>query len=185
MENSRSVRLAAGTVAAVADLSTTVKVAEADTPPAIKKRPLGPKKYGLTNKTLALREFLNMRFPSLVWILWLAGATSLCGQRTSFQQREELSVEQRVVVLEEQLAARSEDVKNLLSDVDALKGELKTVREQAKSAEDLSKSNQDRVDQISGIGRMILGAVAFLIGAIVTQFVSKIMSVRRPRIVEP
>jgi hypothetical protein len=106
--------------------------------------------------------------------LWLAGAASLCGQRTSFQQREEFSVEQRVVQLEERLAARSEDVKNLLGDVDALKGELKTVREQAKSAEDLSKSNQDRVDQISGIGRLILGAVAFLIGAIVTQFVSKL-----------
>jgi hypothetical protein len=168
------------------EISRSVRL-EADTPRAIKKSRVSPKKYGLTNKTLAfqIRERLNMRSPSLVWILWLAGAASLCGQRTSFQQREELSLERRVVLLEEQLAARSEDVKNLLSDVDALKGELKTVREQAKSAEDLSKSNQDRVDQISGIGRMILGAVAFLIGAVVTQFVSKIMSVRGPRIVEP
>jgi uncharacterized protein (UPF0335 family) len=128
---------------------------------------------------------MNMRFPSLVWIVWLAGAASLCGQRISFQEREELSYEQRVVRLEEQIAARSQDVKNLLNDVAGLKGELKTVREQAKSAEDLSKSNQDRVDQISGIGRVILGAVAFLIGAIVTQFVSKIMSERRPGIVGP
>ena len=126
-----------------------------------------------------------MRFPSLVWILWLAGAAFLRGQGSSFQQREELNYEQRVVLLEEHMAARSEDVKNMLSDVAALKGELKTVREQAKSAEDLSKTNQDRVDQISGIGRMILGAVAFLIGAIVTQFVSKIMPMRRPRIVGP
>jgi hypothetical protein len=126
-----------------------------------------------------------MRLLSLVWILWLAEPALLRGQGTSFQQQEELRYQQRVVLLEEQLAARSEDVKNLLSDVTALKGELKTVREQAKSAEDLSKSNQDRVDQISGIGRGILGAVAFLIGAIVTQFVSKFMSVRRPRIVGP
>ena len=126
-----------------------------------------------------------MRFRSLVYILWLAGAALLCGQGTSFQQREELSYEQRVVLLEDQLAARSEDVKNVLSDVGALKDELKNVREQAKSAEDLSKSNQDRVDQISGIGRLILGAVAFLIGAIVTQFVSRLMSVRKPRIVGP
>ena len=73
----------------------------------------------------------------------------------------------------------------MLSDIAALKDELKTVREQAKSADDLSISNQDRVDQISGIGRVILGAVAFLIGAIVTQFVSKFMSARRPRIVGP
>jgi uncharacterized protein HemX len=126
-----------------------------------------------------------MRFPTLVWILWLAGAAFLRAQGSSFQQREELRYEQRVALLEEQIAARSEDVKNVLSDVAALKEELKTVREQAKSAADLSKSNQDRVDQISGIGRLILGAVAFLIGAIVTQFVSRFMSVRRPRIVGP
>ncbi|MGA3241489.1 MAG: hypothetical protein ABSG03_34950 [Bryobacteraceae bacterium] len=126
-----------------------------------------------------------MRFSSLLWVLWLAGATLLSGQGSSFQQREDLSYQQRVVQLEEQMAARSEDVKNMLSDIAALKDELKTVREQAKSADDLSISNQDRVDQISGIGRVILGAVAFLIGAIVTQFVSKFMSARRPRIVGP
>jgi hypothetical protein len=126
-----------------------------------------------------------MRLPSLLWILWLAGAASLSGQGSSFQQREELSYQRRVELLEEQVAARSEDVKNMLSDIAALKSELKSVREQAKSADDLSKSNLDRVDQISGIGRAILGAVAFLIGAIVTQFVSKLMSVRRPRIVGP
>ncbi len=126
-----------------------------------------------------------MRLPYLVWILWLAAAPFLCGQSANFQQREELSYEQRVVALEEHMAARSEDVKNMLGDIMSLKAELKNVREQAKSAEDLSKSNQDRVDQISGIGRLILGAVAFLIGAIVTQFVSKLMSVRRPRLVRP
>jgi hypothetical protein len=125
-----------------------------------------------------------MRFLSLM-ISWLAGATLLCGQGVSFQQREELSYQQRVGLLEQQMAAGSEDVKNMLSDIAALKEELKTVREQAKSADDLSMTNQDRVDQISGIGRVILGAVAFLIGAIVTQFVSKFMSVRRPRIVGP
>ena len=66
-----------------------------------------------------------MRFPSLVCILWLAGAAFLCGQGASFQQREELSYEKRVVLLEEQLAARSEDVKKVLSDVAALKDAIR------------------------------------------------------------
>ncbi len=119
-----------------------------------------------------------MRFPLLIWIVWLAGTLSLCAQG-SFQQREELSTEARVSELEQRLAARSEDVKNLMGDIAILKGELKTVREQARSAVDLSKSNQDRLDQFSGIGRLILGSVAFLIGAIVTQLVSKWMAGRR------
>ncbi len=128
-----------------------------------------------------------MRLPSLLWIL--IGSLGACiTQRPRVQlsaaRRYKLTI-QRVELLEEQVAARSEDVKNMLGDIMSLKAELKNVREQAKSAEDLSKSNQDRVDQISGIGRLILGAVAFLIGAIVTQFVSKLMSVRRPRIVGP
>jgi hypothetical protein len=119
-----------------------------------------------------------MRFPLLVSIVWVAWACSLRAQGSSFQQREVLSTEARVSQLEERLAARSEDVKNLLGDIAVLKTELKTVREQAKSAEDLSKSNQDRLDQFSGIGRLILGSVAFLIGSIVTQFVSKWMAGR-------
>jgi hypothetical protein len=126
-----------------------------------------------------------MRLQYFAWILWLAATPLLRGQSANFQQREELSYEQRVVVLEEHMAARSEDVKDMLGDIASLKAELKNVREQAKSAEDLSKSNQDRVDQFSGIGRLILGAVAFLVGAIVTQFVSKLMSVRRLRVVRP
>ncbi len=120
-----------------------------------------------------------MRFPLLICIVWLAGTRSLCAQGNSFQQREELSTEARVSELEQRLAARSEDVKNLLGDIAILKGELKTVREQARSAVDISKSNQDRLDQFSGIGRLILGSVAFLIGAIVTQLVSKWMAGRR------
>jgi|HubBroStandDraft_1064217.scaffolds.fasta_scaffold596970_2 hypothetical protein len=59
MEISRSVRLAAGTVAAVAALSTIVKVAKADTPPDIKKSRLGLMKYGLANGTLASQERLK------------------------------------------------------------------------------------------------------------------------------
>ena len=119
-----------------------------------------------------------MRFPVLVWFVWLARAWSLCAQANGFQQREELSTEARVAQLEARVAARSEDVKNLLADLAILKSELKTVREQAKSAADLSKSNQDRLDQFSGIGRLVLGSAAFLIGAIVTQLVSKWMAGR-------
>jgi hypothetical protein len=126
-----------------------------------------------------------MSFPRLLSLFWLTTATFLYGQGIGFQQREELSYQRRVAQLEEQLAARSEDVKTAMGDISALKSELKNIREQAKSAEDLSKSDQDRIDQISWIGRLILGAVAFIVGAIVTQFVSKLMATRTPRLVRP
>jgi|HubBroStandDraft_1064217.scaffolds.fasta_scaffold790310_1 septal ring factor EnvC (AmiA/AmiB activator) len=107
----------------------------------------------------------------------------LSAQRAGFQEREELNIQQRVDRLEERFSARSEDVKNMTDDLNSLKTEIKTVREQAIAAKTLSESNRDRLDQITWIGRLILGAVAFLIGVIVTQFVSKFMATRRPRMV--
>ncbi len=119
-----------------------------------------------------------MSFRAGVAVLFLSGLPYLSAQARAFQQQEQLHAERRVETLEENLAARSEDVQNLSADIAALKAELKTVREQAKSAADLSKSNQDRIDQIAGIGRLILGAVAFLIGAIVTQWLPRLVPAR-------
>jgi hypothetical protein len=125
---------------------------------------------------------MRIRLAAFICTLWAAGPTPVAAQG-SFQQREQLSWEQRAASMEEQLAARTENVRDLEADIGELKSEMRTLHEQAKSAEDLSKSNEDRIDQISGIGRLILGAVAFLIGAIVTQFVSRLMAGRRPRVV--
>ncbi len=123
-----------------------------------------------------------MKLRVRICILGIAMLPCAAGQGITYQQREEMSYQRRVAALEEDLAARSENIKDLTEDIAGLKSELKNVREQARSAANLSKSNQDRIDQISGIGRLILGAVAFLIGAIVTQFVSKFMPAHGPRI---
>lgn len=125
----------------------------------------------------------SMRFLKPVSLFWLAVGSVVWGQTLNFQQREELTVEQRVVQLEERLAARTEDVKNLSADVSALKTELKTVREQAIAAKSLSESNGDRLNQITWVGRLILGGVAFLIGVIVTQLVSRLMAAAKPRVI--
>ncbi len=116
-----------------------------------------------------------MRFA--VFVLALTGA--LNAQRPNLQDREQLNVQQRVDRLDERFAARSEDIKNITEDLTALKAEIKTVREQAIAAKTLSESNRDRVDQIAWFGRLILGAVAFLIGVVVTQAVSKFMAPER------
>lgn len=124
-----------------------------------------------------------MRFLKLISLCWFAAGSIFWGQPLNFQQREELSVEQRVAQLEERLAARTEDVKNLSADVLTLKTELKDVREQAIAAKSLSESNGDRLGQITWIGRLVLGAVAFLVGVIVTQLVSRLMAAAKPRII--
>jgi uncharacterized coiled-coil protein SlyX len=125
-----------------------------------------------------------MRVSVLVW-LSIGSFSMLCGQKLDFQGREQMNVQERVEHLEERFAARSEDIKSLTDDLTALKTEIKTVREEAIAAKTLSESDRDRVDQIAWVGRLILGAVAFLVGVIVTQLVSKFMASRRPRVVRP
>jgi septal ring factor EnvC (AmiA/AmiB activator) len=123
-----------------------------------------------------------MRHQRILCLLFLAAPAFVAGQK-HFEQQEQLSYEARVTQIEGRLAARSEDVKQSLKDISDLQNELRTVREQAKSAEDLSKANADRIDQITWVGRTILGAVAFIIGVMVTQLVSRFMTARKPRVV--
>lgn len=125
-----------------------------------------------------------MRVSVLVW-LSIGSVSILCAQKLDFEGREQLNVQQRVERLEERFAARSEDVKNITDDLTTLKTEIKTIREETIAAKTLSESDRDRVDQIAWIGRLILGAVAFLVGVIVTQFVSKFMASRKPRVLRP
>jgi small-conductance mechanosensitive channel len=115
--------------------------------------------------------------------LLLAVCAILCGQ-AQFEQSEQLSYEQRVVRLEEQLAARSEDVKQALQDIQSLKTELKDVRDQAKSAADTSKSNADLLGQITWLGRLILGGIGVLTGAVLQQFITRYLVQRKPEAVK-
>jgi hypothetical protein len=125
-----------------------------------------------------------MRVPVLATLVFLLGTSSSAhGQPITFQQREEMNYEQRIAKLEAERAALKEDLKNAVAEINNLKTALSAVREQAKSADDRSKTDDDEIGEIKWVGRGILGAVAFLVGVIVTQWISKFMATRKPRIV--
>jgi hypothetical protein len=129
-----------------------------------------------TNNNFALTA---RRLPLLVSLSWLAMSPLLSAQTVT---QEVLHLQERLETIDERFAARSEDVKKMMEEISNLKAEIKTVREHANAAKDLSESNKDRIDTIAWFGRIILGAVGFLIGVIVTQAVSNFMTSRRPRL---
>jgi cell division protein FtsB len=127
-----------------------------------------------------------MRFPVLASLFLLTLSRFLCGQQPiTFQQREDLNYERRISKLEAERAALKEDMKAATDNIARLQEGLKTVREQAKSADDLSKTNESRIGEITWVGRGIFGAVLFIMGVMATQFITKFMSSREPRIIKP
>jgi hypothetical protein len=123
-----------------------------------------------------------VRIPMLTSVLCLGVSQLVCGQPITFQQKEDLTYEQRISKLEAERASLKEDVKNSAAEIVSLKQALSNVREVAKSADDRSNTNADDIGTIKWVGRVILGAVAFLIGVIVTQWVTKFMATRRSRV---
>ncbi len=97
----------------------------------------------------------------------------------TFQQRQDLTFEQRIAKLEAERAALKEDMKAAGDNISKLQDALKAVREQAKSADDLSQTNAEQI----GIGRWIVSGIVFILGVILTQAITKFMAERRPRAV--
>jgi cell division protein FtsB len=127
-----------------------------------------------------------MRFPVLASLFLLASSRFLCGQQPiTFQQWEDLNYERRIAKLEAERAALKEDMKAATDNISKLQEGLKGVREQAKSADDLSKTNASQIGEVTWVGRGIFGAVIFIIGVMATQFITKFMSGREPRIIKP
>jgi ElaB/YqjD/DUF883 family membrane-anchored ribosome-binding protein len=124
-----------------------------------------------------------MRLSTLANILWLGAAQFVCGQSQRFQEQENMDREQRIARLEADRAALKEDMKNATDEILKVRASLKEVRQQASTAVDASKTANDEIGEIKWVGRGILGAVAFLVGVVVTQWISKLMAVRKPRIV--
>ena len=113
-------------------------------------------------------------------VLCLLGASaSSYGQGITFQQREDLSYQRQLEDLAEKNAKLDQSLQDARADIGKLQTSLKAVREQAKSAVDRSKVNGDEIGEIKWVGRGILGAVAFLVGVILTQWITKLMSTRR------
>jgi chromosome segregation ATPase len=125
-----------------------------------------------------------MRLLALATVLLLAASHFLSCQPITFQEKENFSYEQRISKLEAERATLKEDVKNATEEIANLKKALSDVREKATSADDRSKSDDAEMDEIKWVGRGILGAVAFLVGVVITQWVSKFMATRRPRVLK-
>jgi chromosome segregation ATPase len=124
-----------------------------------------------------------MRLSALATILWLGVSQFLCGQSPRFQEQENMDHERRIARLEADRAALKEDMKNATDEILKLRASLKEVRQQASSAVDASKTANDDIGEIKWVGRGIMGAVAFLVGVVVTQWISKLMAVRKSRVV--
>jgi hypothetical protein len=125
-----------------------------------------------------------MKFSALAALVWLCTLQGLCGQSFRFQDQENMNHEQRIARLEAERAALKEDMKNAADEILMLRQALKEVRDQAKSAADASKTANEDIGEIKWVGRGILGALAFLAGAVITQWISKLMAARKPHIVK-
>lgn len=116
-----------------------------------------------------------MRFPVLASLFLLTLSRFLCGQQPiTFQQREDLNYERRISKLEAERAALKEDMKAATDNIARLQEGL-----------NLSKTNESRIGEITWVGRGIFGAVLFIMGVVATQFITKFMSSREPRIIKP
>jgi len=125
-----------------------------------------------------------MKFRALATLLWLGLAHVLCGQSPRFRAQETMDYELRIARLEADRAALREDMKNAKDEILKLRTALKEVRAQASSAADGSKTANDELGEIKWIGRIILSAVAFLVGVVVTQWITRFMSLHKPRVVK-
>jgi hypothetical protein len=122
-----------------------------------------------------------MRISVFTSLFWLVGLPMLFAQGVTFQQREDLKYDDRISKLEIETARLKEETANAKSNVASLQKNISEVSKTAWDAKSSSDDNKERLGQITWVGRLILGAVAFLIGVIVTQFVSKLMANRQPR----
>ena len=95
-----------------------------------------------------------------------------------------MNYEQRLAKLEAERAALKEDMKNAQEEIGKLRSSLKDVRQQANDAFDGAKTANADLGEIKWIGRGIMGAVAFLVGVVVTQWITKFMSMSKSRIVK-
>jgi cell division protein FtsB len=126
-----------------------------------------------------------MRSRILSVLCLLGTATYVYGQPVTYQQRIDMNFEQRIAKLEAERATLKQELKDATAEIENLKTALRTVREQAKSADDLSKTDDGEIGEIKWVGRGILGAVAFLVGVIVTQWITKFMATRSPLTARP
>lgn len=121
---------------------------------------------------------------SAIAILFLLGvAQFLSAQSPHYRDDASARYEERIARLEAERAALREEMKTARQEIDKLRTALKEVRQQAGTALDTSKAASDELDEIKWVGRVILSAVAFLIGVIVTQWISRFMTARKPRVI--
>ena len=116
-----------------------------------------------------------MRIFVLASIFVLAASPILTGEAITLQQREDFSYEQRLAKLEAERAALKQEMEDAKTQILSLQESLKAVREKANSAADLSQENAEQI----GIGRWLVSGILFVMGAFVTQLISRFMSSRR------
>jgi septal ring factor EnvC (AmiA/AmiB activator) len=121
-----------------------------------------------------------MRFRALATLLWVSMAHFLCGQPARLQAEETMDHEVRIARLEADQAALKEDVKSGRDQIAELQNSLKEVRQRAIKAAEASKAANDELNDMKWIGRVIMSALAFLLGAVVTQRIAQFMSSRKP-----
>lgn len=121
------------------------------------------------------------------WMLAIVFCVS-ASQCLSAQRRApdaDAGFEPRLAKLEAEREGLKEDMRNATAEIEKLRTSLKEVRDKATSAEKDAATANDDIGEIKWIGRGIMGAVAFLIGVVVTQWVTKFMTMRKPRVVRP
>jgi ElaB/YqjD/DUF883 family membrane-anchored ribosome-binding protein len=75
-------------------------------------------------------------------------------------------------------------MKSASAEIGKLRTSLKEVRDKANNAAKDAADAKDDIAEIKWIGRGIMSAVAFLIGVVVTQWVTKFMALRKVRVVK-
>lgn len=100
------------------------------------------------------------------------------------RERSDINFEPRLAKLEAEREALKEDMKSAAAEIEKLRTSLKEVRDKANSAAKDAADANDDIAEIKWIGRGIMGAVAFLIGVVVTQWVTKFMALRKVRVVK-
>jgi hypothetical protein len=97
-------------------------------------------------------------------------------EKRNKQTLEKVPLQHPSTLSEEETVFRHGEPTN--ENIDKLQKELSGVRAQAKGAMDMSSENKDLLGQATNIGRLIGGAVVFLLGVIVTQAITKFMTRR-------
>jgi ElaB/YqjD/DUF883 family membrane-anchored ribosome-binding protein len=124
-----------------------------------------------------------MKHWTLVIVLCVTASQCLSAQRRA--RDADPDFEPRLAKLEAEREGLREDMRNATAEIEKLRTSLKEVRDKATSAEKDAATANDDIGEIKWIGRGIMGAFAFLIGVVVTQWVTKFMNMRKPRLVNP